>query len=177
MAYIPLFFHAIILLLCSTTLAKNQTDHLALLAIKSSITDDPQHVLDSWNTSLHFCQWQGVTCGRRHPRVTKLDLGSRGLVGSLSPQIRNLSFLRVLRLENNIFKGVIPPQVGNLFRVWSWKVLEMMTGKRPTDQMFQEGLNLHGYVKMAMPDHFMAVIEPALLHALEEEMDCWFSSV
>ncbi|KAJ0564458.1 putative protein kinase RLK-Pelle-LRR-XII-1 family [Helianthus annuus] len=50
-------------------------------------------------------------------------------------------------------------------------LLEMMTGKRPTDQMFQEGLNLHGYVKMAMPDHFMAVIEPALLHALEEEMD------
>ncbi|KAJ0551488.1 putative non-specific serine/threonine protein kinase [Helianthus annuus] len=87
------------------------------MAIKSSITDDPQHVLDSWNTSLHFCQWQGVTCGRRHPRVTKLDLGSRGLVGSLSPQIGNLSFLRVLRLENNIFKGVIPPQVGNLFRL------------------------------------------------------------
>ncbi|KAI7741071.1 hypothetical protein M8C21_006473, partial [Ambrosia artemisiifolia] len=50
-------------------------------------------------------------------------------------------------------------------------LLEMMTGKRPTNQMFQEGLNLHGYVKMAMPGRFMAIIEPTLLHELEEEME------
>ncbi|KAI3809133.1 hypothetical protein L1987_25103 [Smallanthus sonchifolius] len=118
MAFLSLFFHAIIvLLLCSATLAINHTDHIALMAIKSSITQDPQRVLDSWNTSLPFCQWQGVTCGRRHPRVTKLDLGSLGIVGSLSPKIGNLSFLRVINLENNTFKGVIPPQLGDLFRL------------------------------------------------------------
>ncbi|KAJ9547710.1 hypothetical protein OSB04_020253 [Centaurea solstitialis] len=100
MAYFSLFFHAIIALLswyatlAIASLAGNNTDHLALLAIKSSITHDPQRVLDTWNTSLHFCQWQGVTCGHRHPRVTVLDLRSRGLVGSLPPHIENLSFLR-----------------------------------------------------------------------------------
>ncbi|KAJ9540691.1 hypothetical protein OSB04_027197 [Centaurea solstitialis] len=118
MAHISLFFHAIIaFLLWPTMFAENHTDHLSLLAIKKSITQDPQRVLDTWNTTLHFCQWQGVTCGRRHPRVTMLDLTSRGLVGSLSPQIGNLSFLRVIRLENNNFNGVIPPQLGGLFRL------------------------------------------------------------
>ncbi|KAJ0705270.1 putative non-specific serine/threonine protein kinase [Helianthus annuus] len=116
-AYLSIFVHTIALLSCPLTLAKNYTDRLALLAIKSAISHDPQHVLDSWNTSLHYCQWQGVTCGHRHLRVTKLDLGSRGLVGSLSPQIGNLSFLRVLSLENNTFDGAIPPQLGNLFRL------------------------------------------------------------
>ncbi|KAJ0470904.1 putative protein kinase RLK-Pelle-LRR-XII-1 family [Helianthus annuus] len=117
MIYLSIFLHAIALLLCPVILAKNHTDHLALLAIKSAISHDPQHVLDSWNTSLHYCQWQGVTCGRRHLRVTKLDLGSRGIVGSLSPHIGNLSFLSVISLENNTLKGVIPPQLGNLFRL------------------------------------------------------------
>ncbi|KAI3799976.1 hypothetical protein L1987_35282 [Smallanthus sonchifolius] len=117
MAYLSIFIPAIALLLCPVTLARNHTDHLALLAIKSTITQDPQNVLDSWNASLHFCHWKGVTCGRRHRRVTKLDLGSRGIVGSLSPQIGNLSFLRVIILENNTFKDAIPPQLGNLFRL------------------------------------------------------------
>ncbi|GKE20763.1 probable LRR receptor-like serine/threonine-protein kinase, partial [Tanacetum coccineum] len=47
-------------------------------------------------------------------------------------------------------------------------LLEMMTGKRPTDQMFQEGLNLHSYVQMAFPDHVMEIVEPSLLSAYEE---------
>ncbi|KAJ0682685.1 putative protein kinase RLK-Pelle-LRR-XII-1 family [Helianthus annuus] len=112
MTYLSIF-----LLLCPVTLAKNHTDHLALLSIKSTITLDPQNVLETWNASLHYCQWQGVTCGRRHLRVTKLDLGSRGIVGSLSPHIGNLSFLRVISIDNKTFNGVIPPQLGNLFRL------------------------------------------------------------
>ena len=34
-------------------------------------------------------------------------------------------------------------------------LLEMFTGKMPTDDMFQDGLNLHNYVKMALPEFFM----------------------
>jgi serine/threonine protein kinase len=30
-------------------------------------------------------------------------------------------------------------------------VLEMFTGRRPTDDMFKDGLNLHDFVKMALP--------------------------
>ncbi|KAK9081969.1 hypothetical protein Syun_030951 [Stephania yunnanensis] len=103
----------------STTSAGNHTDQLALLAFKSQISHDPLQVLNSWNTSLHFCQWQGVTCGRRHQRVVKLVLKSRGLAGSLSPYIGNLSFLHTIDLENNSFRGEIPSSevLGRLFRL------------------------------------------------------------
>ncbi|KAK9082006.1 hypothetical protein Syun_030988 [Stephania yunnanensis] len=103
----------------STTSAGNHTDQLALLAFKSQISHDPLRLLNSWNTSLHFCQWQGVTCGRRHQRVVKLVLKSRGLAGSLSPYIGNLSFLHTIDLENNSFHGEISSSevLGRLLRL------------------------------------------------------------
>ncbi|KAM4081917.1 hypothetical protein ACJW30_11G129800 [Castanea mollissima] len=36
--------------------------------------------MSSWNDSIHFCHWRGVTCGRRHQRVTVLDLQSQKMV-------------------------------------------------------------------------------------------------
>ncbi|XP_030528571.2 probable LRR receptor-like serine/threonine-protein kinase At3g47570 isoform X1 [Rhodamnia argentea] len=95
----------------------NETDRLALLAFKAGITGDPLGVLNSWNNSIGLCQWYGVTCGRSHQRVTVLDLRSRGLSGSISPHIGNLSFLTELRLQNNSLNHEIPPQVGRLRRL------------------------------------------------------------
>ncbi|XP_034197367.1 probable LRR receptor-like serine/threonine-protein kinase At3g47570 [Prunus dulcis] len=96
----------------------NETDRLALLAIKAQIKQDPHNVTSSWNESIHFCFWHGVTCSRRHQqRVTRLDLQSQKLAGSLSPHIGNLSFLRALRLQNNSFSNKIPPEIGNLRRL------------------------------------------------------------
>ncbi|XP_039158294.1 putative receptor-like protein kinase At3g47110 [Eucalyptus grandis] len=95
----------------------NQTDKLALLAFKASITRDPFCMLNSWNNSIEFCQWYGVTCGRRHRRVTVLDLQSQGLSGSISPHIGNLSFLKKMRLQNNSLDHAIPPQIGQLHRL------------------------------------------------------------
>ncbi|XP_021755925.1 LRR receptor-like serine/threonine-protein kinase EFR [Chenopodium quinoa] len=95
----------------------NETDHFTLLAIKAKITSDPQRVLSSWNESTNFCLWEGVTCGRRHKRVTVLNLTEKGLVGKLSPFVGNLSFLHALILTNNTFCGHIPPEVGRLSRL------------------------------------------------------------
>ncbi|KAM7462657.1 hypothetical protein LguiA_030783 [Lonicera macranthoides] len=108
-------------LLLSVTLANtnyrgNETDSLALLAFKSNL-HDPLGVLNSWNSSVHFCKWQGITCGLRHRRVTVLNLSASRLVGSLSPNIGNLSFLQSIALENNSLQGQIPPQIGRLFRL------------------------------------------------------------
>ena len=50
--------------------AGNEVDRLALLAFKAQITGDPFGALNLWNEFVHFCQWAGVTCGRRHKRVT-----------------------------------------------------------------------------------------------------------
>ncbi|KAJ6969990.1 LRR receptor-like serine/threonine-protein kinas e [Populus alba x Populus x berolinensis] len=95
----------------------NQTDQEALLAIKDLISEDPFNSLSSWNSSLQFCSWQGVTCGRRHRRVTSLNLSSLELAGSLSPHIGNLTFLRVIDLSRNRFHHIFPPEVGQLFRL------------------------------------------------------------
>ncbi|CAL5355687.1 unnamed protein product [Camellia sinensis] len=95
----------------------NETDHQALLAIKDLIQGDPLGALSSWNHSIHFCNWQGVSCGRRHQRVTVLNLSSLSLVGSVSPQIGNLTFLRRIDLGNNSFHGEIPPEIGKLFHL------------------------------------------------------------
>ncbi|KAA8521187.1 hypothetical protein F0562_011846 [Nyssa sinensis] len=95
----------------------NGTDQQALLAIRDHIQEDPFKVLSSWNYSIHFCNWYGVTCGLRHQRVTVLNLSSLELVGSMSPSIGDLTFLREIILENNRFHSSIPQEVGRLFRL------------------------------------------------------------
>ncbi|KAL1814880.1 putative receptor-like protein kinase At3g47110 [Daucus carota subsp. sativus] len=97
--------------------ANNETDRLALQSFKASITNDSLGTLHSWNNSIHFCQWNGVTCSSRRQRVTALDLSSQHLVGTLSSHIGNLSFLRVLSLYDNDFHGSIPNEIGRLFRL------------------------------------------------------------
>ncbi|XP_039173385.1 putative receptor-like protein kinase At3g47110 [Eucalyptus grandis] len=120
---LPMSFSCLttILLLLGSVLALvkdgwDEIDRLALLEFKARIAD-PSGVLRSWNDSSHFCDWDGVTCGRKHRRVTILDLGSKNLYGVVPPHIGNLSFLRGVHLENNSFHAKIPPHFGLLFRL------------------------------------------------------------
>ncbi|GKC23273.1 kinase-like domain-containing protein, partial [Tanacetum coccineum] len=116
-----LFYGLAISCLTSTTVCAsyggNETDYLSLLSFKSKITHDPSKVLTSWNHSFHFCDWSGISCGKRHKRVIVLRLESQGLEGSLSPHVGNLSFLRELDLGNNSFQGTIPHELGRLSRL------------------------------------------------------------
>ena len=95
----------------------NETDYQALLDIKGLIKGDPFQALSSWNDSIHFCDWRGVACSRLHQRVTVLNMLSLHLVGSLSPSIGNLTFLRELTFQDNNFHGTFPEEVGRLFRL------------------------------------------------------------
>ncbi|CAM9002592.1 unnamed protein product [Rhodiola kirilowii] len=101
------------------TAFNNETNMLALLALKNDFLDDTDNdiPLPSWNASLHFCQWPGITCGRRHQRVTALDLAELRLTGTLSPHIGNLTFLRFLNLSDCNLKGVVPEEIGQLSRL------------------------------------------------------------
>ncbi|KAL4576229.1 hypothetical protein LXL04_012320 [Taraxacum kok-saghyz] len=92
----------------------NETDYEALLQLKSLIRNEG---LRSWNSSFHHCDWSGVSCGKRHRRVTVLQLKSKGLEGSLSPHVGNLSFLHMFSLKNNSFHGSIPQELGCLSRL------------------------------------------------------------
>ncbi|GKC01094.1 kinase-like domain-containing protein [Tanacetum coccineum] len=63
--------------------------------------------------------------------------------------------------------GYAPPEYGigsemtSSGDVYSFGILllEVMTGKKPTDGMFNEGLSLHKYAYMALPDHVIDVID------------------
>ncbi|GMP79099.1 hypothetical protein CsSME_00034769 [Camellia sinensis var. sinensis] len=102
----------------ATSMANNATDRAALVAFKAAIVQDPFGALTSWNHSLHYCHWNGILCSRRHPdRVIGITLRSQGLVGSLSPHVGNLSFLKSIILQNNSFHGPIPQEMGRLFRL------------------------------------------------------------
>ncbi|KAF8030736.1 LOW QUALITY PROTEIN: hypothetical protein BT93_D0043 [Corymbia citriodora subsp. variegata] len=106
----------------------NETDKVALLASWS----DPYGVLDSWNDTIEFCHWYGVTCGLRHRRVRVLNLNSSGLSGSISSHIGNLSFLSKIYLQNNSLIGDIPPQIKQLHRLhWLWLDNNSLAGEIP----------------------------------------------
>lgn len=47
-------------------------------------------------------------------------------------------------------------------------VLEMLTGRRPTEEMFKDGHNLHNYVKIAFPNNFLEIVD-ATLFSMENE--------
>ncbi|KAL6653286.1 hypothetical protein ACP70R_008864 [Stipagrostis hirtigluma subsp. patula] len=99
----------------SNSLYGNETDRLSLLDFKKAISLDPQQALMSWNDSTHFCHWEGVHCRVRNPgRVSSLNLRNRGLVGNISPSLGNLTYLKHLFLETNMFSGQIPPSLGQL---------------------------------------------------------------
>lgn len=111
-----IFFTSQMLVTIALVLSSN-SDKLALLALKEKLTNGVSDSLPSWNESLHFCKWQGVTCGRRHMRVTILDLEQQNLGGTLGPSLGNLTFLRKLILSNTTLHGTIPKQIGRLKRL------------------------------------------------------------
>ncbi|XP_022764259.1 putative receptor-like protein kinase At3g47110 [Durio zibethinus] len=94
-----------------------KTDRLALLALKDRLVGGSPGALTSWNASLHFCEWQGVRCGHRYQRVISLNVSSMKLVGSISPSIGNLTFLREVNFSRNRLQGSIPRELGHLRRL------------------------------------------------------------
>lgn len=47
-------------------------------------------------------------------------------------------------------------------------LLEMITGKRPTDPMFEEGFSIHHYTKTTLPERVMEILEPSLVLEVHE---------
>ena len=46
-------------------------------------------------------------------------------------------------------------------------LLEIFTGKRPTDKIFQESFNLHDFVKAALPERMLDIVDPILIEKRE----------
>ncbi|GAU15752.1 hypothetical protein TSUD_235680 [Trifolium subterraneum] len=67
--------------------------------------------------------------------------------------------------------GYAPPEYGMGSEVSTWGdmysfgilVLEMLTGRRPTDEVFEDGQNLHNFVAISFPDNLMKILDPHLV--------------
>ncbi|KAJ0007752.1 hypothetical protein Pint_30369 [Pistacia integerrima] len=90
------------------------TDKAALLAFKSTIKFYPNCTIAGWGDDVDVCSFRGVRCDKHHHRVAQLFLPDCGLTGPFSPFLANLTGLRVLKLFNNHFSGVIPPEFSHL---------------------------------------------------------------
>ncbi|TXG58783.1 hypothetical protein EZV62_016612 [Acer yangbiense] len=68
-------------------------------------------------------------------------------------------------------KKYMSGQVSILGDIYSYGVLllEMFTGKRPTDRKFEDDLSIYNFVLMTLPNHVMDIIDPSML--FEEEND------
>lgn len=97
----------------TTSNSKNchENDRSALLNFKANVRS-----LGSWNTSVSCCEWEGITCDDSSParRVVNISLPKKGLNGSISPALGNLTILQSLNLSHNTLTGPVPMELGSL---------------------------------------------------------------
>ncbi|KAK4364770.1 hypothetical protein RND71_016128 [Anisodus tanguticus] len=108
----------LLMYLLDTNAANISIDEAALLAFKAHITSDPNGILSkNWTKGTEICNWIGISCSKRHERVTVLDLNSLRLRGSITKEIGNLTFLSFVDISNNSFHREIPVELGHLRRL------------------------------------------------------------
>ncbi|KAK9082070.1 hypothetical protein Syun_031469 [Stephania yunnanensis] len=64
--------------------------------------------------------------------------------------------------------GVKPSTQGDMYS-YGVLLLEMFTGRRPTDEEFEDGVDLHQFCKIALHKEVMKIIDPHVLEHEEEE--------
>ncbi|CDP11031.1 unnamed protein product [Coffea canephora] len=89
------------------------SDLNALRAFKATIFDRQRIIPTNWSTSSSVCNWIGITCNARHHRVAAIDLSYMGIVGTIPPQLGNLSFLVRLNVMNNSFHEHLPTELSH----------------------------------------------------------------
>ncbi|KAL4297858.1 hypothetical protein GQ457_12G019280 [Hibiscus cannabinus] len=119
----------------------NETHEHALLQFKAKITGDQLRIMDSWNSSIHFCngfynqipqeicrlkrlQTLGLTNNSISGEIPSnlsvcsklINVRMRGnhLTGEIHASLSFLSNLKVLSFFNNSLRRSIPPSLGNL---------------------------------------------------------------
>ncbi|XP_028084169.1 leucine-rich repeat extensin-like protein 4 [Camellia sinensis] len=117
--------------------------YIALQTWKSSITDDPQRVLETWVGS-NVCSYKGIFCAdlqnefhELRTAIVGIDLNSANLQGTLVKELSFLTDLSLLHLNSNRFTGTIP----NTFQyLSSLKELDLsnnhFSGPFPTPTLF-----------------------------------------
>ncbi|CAN1744613.1 Probable LRR receptor-like serine/threonine-protein kinase At3g47570 [Linum perenne] len=84
--------------------------------------------------------------------IANSSIGVRGTVGYSAPEYGMGS--EVSRSGDVYSYGIL--------------LLEMFTGRRPTDEMFRDGLNLHNFIAEGLPDKAAEIMDPVLLMEMQE---------
>ncbi|XP_059430149.1 receptor-like protein 2 [Corylus avellana] len=87
----------------STNHACNQIDRDSLSSLAFNRISSPPL---NWS-SIDCCRWEGISCDRKS-RVNHIWLPSKGLSGSISPYLGNLTRLSHLNLSHNSLLGPLP---------------------------------------------------------------------
>lgn len=91
----------------------NLLDFEVLVALYYATNGDDWHNNENWLSDRPLREWHGVHVDA-DGRVVVLSLGHNELVGTIPPELGNLSHLQYLVLGNNRISGEIPPELGNL---------------------------------------------------------------
>ncbi|XP_006657082.1 probable LRR receptor-like serine/threonine-protein kinase At3g47570 [Oryza brachyantha] len=80
-------------------------------------------------------------------------LGPRGSIGYIAPEY---AFGSKISTDGDVYSyGVV--------------ILEMLTGKRPTDEMFSDGMNIHKFVEDAFPLNIEGILDQRIMPDYENE--------
>ena len=71
----------------------------------------------NWSDSLAIGSWEGVTSSETPLRVTELNLGNKGLNGTIPPELGQLDRLKKLYLGGNSLTGGMPTELNSLLRI------------------------------------------------------------
>nr|ABK24841.1 unknown [Picea sitchensis] len=141
----------------------NASDQEPLLGFLSAITYDPsQNLTTTWTPNVSFCKWTGVICSRHRQRVVSLDVSYMGL-------------------EEYGLDGHVTTK-GDVYS-YGIVLLEMLTGKKPTDNMFVEGMDLQKWVGNSFPNQLGEIVDNSLLrrtttsNQVDKDLNCLSQSI
>jgi serine/threonine protein kinase/Leucine-rich repeat (LRR) protein len=113
----------------------------------------------------------------KHPVKSTSTLGIRGSIGYIAPGNSLISsfVLHVLHMillyiptcvhmfysNAEYGEGLAVSTCGDMFSL-GITLLELFTAKRPTNDMFKDGISLHGYAEAALPDKVMEIADSNL---------------
>uniref|UniRef100_A0A7C9E410 non-specific serine/threonine protein kinase n=1 Tax=Opuntia streptacantha TaxID=393608 RepID=A0A7C9E410_OPUST len=117
--------------------ATNQHDVNAIMDVKTQY----YKLLNGWHGDpcLPAAPWNGVNCSDSNsdsPRITSLNLASRGLTGEILPALSSLTSLSYLNLSHNELTGTVPEFLAKLPSLIIIDLREnKLSGSVPTELM------------------------------------------
>ncbi|KAL1080028.1 hypothetical protein V6Z11_D10G262600 [Gossypium hirsutum] len=157
----------------STSMNEPETMRNLNFIQRVNVAVDVAHALEYLH---HRCETPIIHCDLK-PSNILLDeemvghISDFGLAKILSGDELNYSANESSSLGLRGTIGYAPPEYGMGSElstngvVYSYGILllAMLTGKRPTNERFKEGLSLHNFVKAALPNRVVEIIDPILL--------------